>query len=417
MKLKKKYVNRIKFIILVIVIILLLMFIIKLFKKEHNINYEIDNYNISEKFYIKDKNHYYNFVIKDNKNDYIFSTNKKFNKDKKIIKKIVKESVKKTTCIMPVYKKNINSNILCNYDNNIVSIYYLKTSNENLYNKIVKLYKKDGYKIDNYNNDNVYKYKKLSIYKKNIDNNQTYTLWNYKGLYLVNNKETTYNKLLDEDKYENELAILVGKYYVFIDTNNRYKGFKLYYYDIEKDKLKDFSKTEDKIDDDIYFSGTYNNKLYIYDKHFKKQYIFDPYKAKFKKVGDKVKGFYLVKNNKLELVDYYEFKDIIYFNNKINNEKINKLYNSKEVYLLDNYYYIYSNDGYFYKVDMNNIKRSITLFKLDNISSFIIRDNNIIISKESGLYNYNLDKGLLNIIDYEELNYNYNNIFDLYEKN
>jgi len=65
---------------------------------------------------------------------------------------------------------------------------------------------------------------------------------------------------------------------------------------------------------------------------------------------------------------------------------------------------------------MNNIKRSITLFKLDNISSFIIRDNNIIISKESGLYNYNLDKGLLNIIDYEELNYNYNNIFDLYNK-
>ena len=118
-----------------------------------------------------------------------------------------------------------------------------------------------------------------------------------------------------------------------------------------------------------------------------------------------------------DLVDYYEFKDTIYFNNKISNNKINKLYNAKEVYLLDNYYYIYSNDGYFYKVDMNNIKNSIILFKLDNISSFIIRDDNIIITVEDNIYRYDLNNGLLNIINYEEIKYNYNNIFDLYEKN
>ena len=417
MKLKKKYVNRIKLIILIIIVILLLMFIIKLFKKDHKVNYKINNYNVIEKFYIKDKKHYYNFVIKDSKNNYIYSINKKFNKDKKIIKKIVNVKNKKNICIMPIYKKNIYGNVLCNYEGNIVSIYYLKNNNEELYNKIVKLYKKAGYDIRLNNNDTVYKYKKLSIYKKNIDNNQIYTLWNYKGLYLVNNKDTIYKKLLNEDKYENELASLVGKYYVFIDTNKRYNGFKLYYYDIEKDKLKDFSKTKDKIDDDLYFCGTYKNELYMYDKYHKKQYTFDPYKSKFKKVGDKVKGFYLLKNNKLELVDYYEFKDTIYFNNKISNNKINKLYNAKEVYLLDNYYYIYSNDGYFYKVDMNNIKNSIILFKLDNISSFIIRDDNIIITVEDNIYRYDLNNGLLNIINYEEIKYNYNNIFDLYEKN
>ena len=118
----------------------------------------------------------------------------------------------------------------------------------------------------------------------------------------------------------------------------------------------------------------------------------------------------------MELVDYYEFKDTIYFNSS-NNDKVNKKYNSKVTYLIDNYYYIYSNDGYFYKVDMNNIKNSIILFKIDNISSFIIRNNRIIISLEDNIYSFDLYNGLVNIINYEEINYNYNNIFDLYEKN
>ena len=417
MKLKKKYVNRLKLFVLVIIIIFLLMFIIKLFKKDHKITYKVNKYDVVEKFYIKNKKHYYNFIIKDSKNSYIYNINNNFGKKKKIINNIVVEKNKKTTCIMPLYKKNIEGSVLCNYENNIVSLYYLKSNNEELYNNIVKKYKKDGYDKKLNNNDNVYKYKKLSIYKNNIDDNEIFTLWNYKGLFLINNKDSKYKKILDEDKYENELASLVGNYYIFIDTNNRYNGFKLYYYDIEKDKLKTFSKTKYKIDDDIYFSGTYNNKLYIYDKHYKKQYMFDPEKGKIKKVGDKVKGFYLLKNNKLELVDYYEFKDTIYFNNNINDKKLNKGFNSKTTYLLDNYYYIYSNDGYFYKVDMNNIKNSIILFKLENVSSFIIRNDKIILSLQDNLYSYDLDSGLLNIINYEELNYNYDNIFDYYEKN
>ena len=164
MKLKKKYVNRLKLIILVIVIILLLFFILKLLKTEHKTSYKIDNYKIIEKFYIKDKKHYYNFIIKDSKNNYFYNTNNKFNKNKKIINKIVNKKIKNITCIMPIYKKNINGNILCNYENNIVSIYYLKSINEELYNKFIKLFKKDGYNIELKNNDNVYKYKKLSIY-------------------------------------------------------------------------------------------------------------------------------------------------------------------------------------------------------------------------------------------------------------
>ena len=35
----------------------------------------------------------------------------------------------------------------------------------------------------------------------------------------------------------------------------------------------------------------------------------------------------------------------------------------------------------------------------------------------NGSYSFDLYNGLVNIINYEEINYNYNNIFDLYEKN
>lgn len=416
MKLKKKYVNLIKLIIFILIIIFVIMFIVNLLKKEHNIKYKIDNYNVMEKFYLNNKNHYYNIVISDSKTKYIYSYNNNLNKSKMIVKKIITKTSNKTICIMPIYKNKNNSNVLCNYKDNIVSLYYLKNTDNKTYNKIIKMYKKDGYDISIKENNNIKKYKKISIYKDNIDDNEIYTLWNYKGLYLINDNPS-YKKILNEDKYENDLALLVDNYYIFVDTNNKYNGFKLYYYDILKDKLKTFEKTKYKIDDDIYFCGSYNNLLYIYDKHHKKQYTFNPKKEKLKKVGDKVKGFYLVKNNKLELVDYYEFKDIIYFNNNINDKKISKLYDSNSIYLYNNNYYIYSNDGLFYKVDMNNLKDKVILFKLENISNYILRDNNIIISSGGNLFRYDEIDGLKQIISYNELNYNYKNIFDYYEKN
>ena len=412
MKLKKKYVKLIKLIIFIIIVILLIMLIHNSIKTKHNIKYKINNYNIEENFLVKNNKHYYSLKISDKKNIFIYTNNVNYHKRKKIIKKIINHN----NCIMPIYKDKSNGEVLCNYNNEITSLYYIKIDNNKNYNKIVKKFKKDGYDIKINNSEKVNKYKKLLIYKDNISNNETYTLWNYKGLYVIKNNEFKYKKLLKEDKYENDLASLVGKYYVFVDTNNKYNGFKLYYYDIEKDKIQIFDKTKYKIDDDIYFSGIYDNKLYIYDKRYKNQYRFDPYKDELKKVGNKAKGFYLLKNNELELVNYYEFKEIIYFNT-VNDEKVNKLYDVKDIYLINDYYYIYSNDGYFYKVYKNDIKRSIKLFKIDNIKSFIIRNNKIIILLEDNLYIYNSYNGLKNIINYEELKYNYNNIYDYYEKN
>lgn len=408
---KKKYIGLIKFMILTLIILIIVIFITRLFNKEHTIKYSVNKYRVKEKFYIANDIHHYDFVISKNKNKYVFYNNNSFGKDKKIIKDIVSKNSGKTTCIMPVYKDNSNGSVLCNYEGRVVTNYYLDDVNKDLYKKIVKEYNKDGYDLTIKKDNNSYKYKKLKIYKNNIKNNETFTLWNYKGLFMINNNKTTYKKLLKNDKYENRLASVVGKYYVFIDTNNMLKGFKLYYYDMEKDKVKEYKDKKKKIDDDIYFCGVYNNELYIYDKHNKKQYRFNPYKGKLKKVGDKVIGFYLVKNNKLENVDYYEFKEIIYFNN-INNDKLSKLYDSKNIYLIDNYYYVYSKDGCFYRVNKDNISDGVLLFRLNKASYFMIKDNNIIVSRDDNLYRYNDDIGFVNIIKYNELKYNFENIYD-----
>ena len=414
---KKKYVELIKLVVLTLIILFIIILITKLFNKEHTIKYNVNKYRVEENFYINNDIHHYDFVVSKKKNKYVFYNNNSFGKDKKIIKNIVSKNSGKTTCIMPIYKDNSNGNILCNYEGRVVTNYYLNDVNKDLYKKIVKEFNKDGYDISIKKDDNSYKYKKLKIYKNNIDKKETFTLWNYKGLFMINNNKTTYKKLLKDDKYENKLASVVGKYYVFIDTNNILKGFKLYYYDMEKDKLKDYTDKKKKIDDDIYFCGVYNNELYIYDKHNKKQYRFNPYKSKLKKVGDKVNGFYLVKNNKLENVDYYEFKEIIYFNNSISNDKLSKLYDSKDIYMIDNYYYIYSKDGCFYRVNKDNIKDGVLLFRLNKASYYIIKDNNIIVSRDDNLYRYNDDVGFVNIIKYNELKYNFENIYDYKIKN
>ena len=411
MKLKKKYKNRLNILICILIIILTIILILHMIKKEHNVKYNINNYNVEEKFYIIDKKHNYDLIVSNKKNKYNFSNYNDFDKSKKIVKKVVEKESDKTKCIILVYKDKTNSNVLCNNNKQVVSLNYLKDRNKEIYNKIIKMFKKDKYNIDINDNNTI------SIYKDNIDNNEIFTLWNYKGLFKANNNESNYKKLLDEDKYENDLALLVDKFYVFMDTNNKYNGFKLYYYDILKDKLKIFDKTKYKIDDDVYFCGTYNKLLYIYDKRYKKQYTFNPSNGKLKKVGDKEKGFYLLKNNKLELVNYYEFKEILYFNSPIKEDKLNELYNPKEIYLIDNYYYIYSNEGNFYKVYIDNIKDGILLFKMEDISSYIIKNNRIIFTKEDTLYNYDETNGLRRIIDYNELIYNYKNMYDYYKKN
>jgi len=70
----------------------------------------------------------------------------------------------------------------------------------------------------------------------------------------------------------------------------------------------------------------------------------------------------------------------------------------------------------FYKVLETNKKKPILLFELADIKEWkIVNDTLLIVSKDS-LYVYSDNKGLSKIITYNELNYNYKNIYNIWKK-
>jgi len=137
-----------------------------------------------------------------------------------------------------------------------------------------------------------------------------------------------------------------------------------------------------------------------------------------------------IKDNKVEVIgqdNQYEY----YHNNKINylsksdffisdkyfdNEQIeDKDLNFTDIKKEGNYLYYLDKDK-FYKVLETNKKKPILLFELADIKEWkIVNDTLLIVSKDS-LYVYSDNKGLSKIITYNELNYNYKNIYNIWKK-
>ena len=98
------------------------------------------------------------------------------------------------------------------------------------------------------------------------------------------------------------------------------------------------------------------------------------------------------------------------FNNK---KVIDKNISSVEHIKDNNIYYFYE-DNNFYRQRTNRNKE--LLFSIDEIKEWKIVSNKIIIISEDILYLYDDDRGLVPIVQSNELNYNYENICDYKEK-
>ena len=59
-------------------------------------------------------------------------------------------------------------------------------------------------------------------------------------------------------------------------------------------------------------------------------------------------------------------------------------------------------------------KNAELLFELDNIKEWSIENNNIYSLSNDTIYSYNEENGLNKIIEYNELNYNYKNIYKVW---
>lgn len=385
--------------------------IYKLLIIEHNFTYKVNNYNVKEHFYKKDS-HYYDLIITNKKENYIYTINKNLGKQKHIIEDIKTYKSNNLVCIVPIYKKDIDTNIYCNLDNMQVSNDYLIKHENKDFNKIVKKIKKYNITLPSDNNTKI-KYKKLSIYNKNILKDDIYYIWNYKGIYILDKENNRYKKVLDYDLYDNVMSCVVGNYYVLFE-NTSVKGIEnIYYYDFKKDKLNTF-KLKEKLSKDSYINGVVDNKIYVTDKKNKKEYTINIKKKKIEEIDNDQTSYIIYENYKkknLSKSDYFMVEQ--HFENVY--IKDNKVTESEEL-IKDNNYYYFREDNRIYKVLDTSKNKKILLLELDYIKEWKVIGNEIIILVDDTIYSYSDSSGLRKILSSNELRYNYKNIYKVGKK-
>ena len=388
------------FVALIVLIILILPFIIKLFHNNHLIHYSISNYQIEEEFFIEEKNHFYNFIVSKNSDTYIFSINNSYSRKKKILSSIKEYSEGNVSCVVPITKKNDSTNLVCVKDHKQVSNTLLKDDNN--YKKIIENIK--GFKEFEISN-NSKEYEKLDVYLDNIVDKEVYYIWNYKGIYILENDKARYQKILDYDLYENIMATTVGRYYVLFDNSSVSGIEKVYYYNPDNNSLHNF-KLDIKLEKDSYINGVKNNNIYVTDKRKKIQYKINIFKETIEVIGNEEDLYVAYLDGNKTLLNKSDF----FMNNQIFDNVHKKVDNSSDC-IYDSKYYYCLEDSIMQKRDLKN--NNMSLFLVDDYTEWSIQSHEVLLLKEDTLYAYNDYYGLRKIVEYRELHYNYSNIYKL----
>ncbi len=394
--------KKIKSLILIIILIIGLNALRKLLITKHHITYKIDKYTIVESYYKKKKD-YYDITISKGKQVFTYTISENLSKQKKIIKNIKVYKKGDVVCIIPLYKKNVGNNLYCSINNEQVSVDYLiKTGNENFLN-IKEKTKKYNINIPT-NKEIKTEYKSIIVYNDNIPENHIYYLWNYKGVYVSNHTKNSYQSILDYDLYDNVLSCIVEDKFVLLE-NTSVKGIEnIYYYNPSQNKIKRI-KLKNSISKDSYINGVIENQIYITDRKQKKEYTLNIKKEQLTEISKD--GNYIVyHNNQKELLSKSDFfmEDQIFSEIELTKKEVG------------NYTYYLENNKV-YKYLKGNEKHPILLLELENIKEWQIKEEEILLLKEDTIYSYNDKDGLRNIIESNELNYNYKNIYQIGIKN
>ena len=222
---------------------ILCQFIINLSIDHHTVKYSIktanNDYYVSEKFRRIGDNSVYDFIVLDKDNSYFtFSYEKDFNNQERVIKDFEYYTTKDLKCIFPIYKRSNTSDIACLYKGEQVSYSYLKQIDNYDIGIIIKKLESLGYDNDGWDRNNTAastsENGKIKFYKKNIMDNYIFTMWNYKGIYIIKNDGLLEKELLDYDQYENDWSALVGKYYVTLGNVDKMNAIsEIFYYNIK----------------------------------------------------------------------------------------------------------------------------------------------------------------------------------------
>jgi len=349
------------------IIILSIIIFIKFFISPYKINYNIDEFNITET--ALKNNMYFEIDYKDQVYNFMFYNGRKL--FKKRIKSVEIEEKNGLLCLTPNIK-GYEGYQICKGENELVSPLVINESKENI------------------------EFKEDFLYKNNLNDNEFVLIWKYDGFYYINGNSKKSINIFSKDRYSNDLMFKVDKYLIFPNYSGDYQFSSFLILDMTTGKYETI-KSDYEINYDCYVVGTRKNKyVYIFDNKNNKLYEINYKKGNVKLIGDEIKGFFKYEKNRKIKVDITE-----YTKNKITffKEEEQKYLNISNNYL---------------SYDLNKDLKT-KYFYDDNITVVDNYNENIYFLYKDNLYRYN-NNGYSLFAHYFEFNFNKNTLVFVYNK-
>lgn len=396
---------------LFICIFFIYQFGVNFFKNSHELTYSIqkDNYSFKVKeSFLKD---HYNIEVEVREYDFYFQQENNFNKQKKIISDFEFKEENGLMCIYPVYTEIEDAYLLCS-DND--KIYTKDSLNGNsmvqaFYNELVDKKYEEVLPID----ETVKTYNRITYYPNAM--NEYVALWYYQGFISFSNNSAVYRPFLSFDRYENTLSALIGKYYItpYYSSKKLFECSSFEVYDVSSNEnfTIDLNTT---LSNFSYKNGVVEDKLYIFDKNNMVQIAIDPKKKKSEIVGNKdING--LDYQGKWTTRNIYDFSQSIVKFSSFDETKLRERYSYINAVEDRNSYYFYDGEG-LYQVYKQNLDKKILLLKQQNMKEIQVNDGFIYYILGDTIYKYNINTGIRKILQYSELQYNWENMYSIYKK-
>lgn len=370
-KLKKSAI--IIILIFIISIIALIYLLISLFSKNsYSIEYNLNDFAISENYDATEKLYSYEITYKDLNYNFLYES--KHLKNQKLIKDIKTIEKDEYICLL-IESEEIETKPLCSENNQLIDINLLS---DELKAELSNYIAKPKQIEETYNNYTIY----------NRENN--ILIWAYKGFNYIKNNETTFIKLFDKDIYEIPHATKINNYLVIPNYEQEYNFNVVYIIDLETEEI-DTWKLDYEISFDSYITGINNRSIYLIDNKNKIEYELVPHKKRMRILATSKKQGIIYKNGIEEKISM----------NKLASNTIKFTYKN-------NYHYtIEDNKLYLTYLDDSN-KIRVSNQKVSSIVS--INKDDVYYLVEENLYHYSLNTGEQKLVSYSEWQFNNQNL-------
>lgn len=400
----------ISFSFIILIFLLVYQIGINYIKDEHSVTYSIktkDNtYLIEEDYSKKDKDSYLIRITDKNNNKFVFDVKNKFNKQREIVKDIITyNSDDGLYCIALALLSNLEFiEPQCSINNITYSYsYIMKKHNITSFLDQIKDFDYKKYS----GQSSVREDNGIKINKDYLEDREKIVLYDYKRVVVHTNINSEYFNFSTSDNYKNTVGTTVGKFYIIPKLTENATINTFFKYNLEYDIKGEI--TAPKISKQYYINGVHDDKLYIFDKSDKKQYVIDPKEDTITDITNNEQGI-IYEEGKEKKVSVYELaeKEIVF----TDDASAYKSIDYDKIYVGDDYA-VYLKSGNYYKVYEKYPDSPILLFEANGIKEIKIRDNNIYYIKDDSLYRHN-NYGDVVLLSKNEIKFNSYNIYDIY---